>query len=133
VSAGDPWQDTGNSRRSTPNIGPWTRALAMGGRIEGTPIGSPRWTPPPRPYVYRGTGRDELTPWIDDLPEWTWGTQLTRRQERMEALAQMPLWTGASHEVPPGYVTAAQAAEQLGVSTRTVERYKRDMAARRAS
>jgi hypothetical protein len=129
VSAGDPWHDTGNSRRSTPNIGPWTRALAMGGHIEGTPIGSPRWAPPPRPYVYRGTGRDELTAWMDDLPDD--GAYLTRRQERMQMLTSLPpVHSGPEPAAPPGYITVAQAAEQLGVSERTVERYKRDLAAR---
>src|SRR5438309_1457532 len=122
MSAGDPWQDTGNSRRSTPSIGPWTRALAMGGHISGAPIGSPRWAPPFKPYAYNGTGRDELTAFMDAEPHQA--EPLTRRAERMEILAMLPVWTGQG-EPPPGWITVAQAAEQLGVSTRTVERYKR--------
>lgn len=48
------------------------------------------------------------------------------RQERMEIVAGLRLATGP---VPkPGEVTARQAGEMVGVSPRTVERYKRDLA-----
>jgi hypothetical protein len=121
---------TANPSTSVNPYAPGIREYLAGEYVNGTMIGTPRLTPGFKPYVYRGTGRDELTPWIDDLPEWTWGPRLTRRAERMETLAELPLWHGTG-EPPVGYITVAQAAEQLGVSTRTVERYKRDLAAER--
>jgi ParB family transcriptional regulator, chromosome partitioning protein len=48
------------------------------------------------------------------------------RQERMEHLAGMPLCD--SHVLQPGQVSAGEASERLGVSRRTVQRYKRDLA-----
>lgn len=79
----------------------------------------------PRPYVYRGTGEDTLTAFLDDeLPD---APRLTRRGERMEMLASMRLHDSDDSVAPAGYVTARQAAERLGVSTRTIERYKRDL------
>jgi ParB family chromosome partitioning protein len=52
--------------------------------------------------------------------------RLSVRQERIELLAEMRLHTG-SDPCPPGAVTARQAAERLGVTARTVERYKADL------
>jgi hypothetical protein len=79
----------------------------------------------PKPYVYRGTGSDVLTAWMDDEPDEQ--LRLTRRQERMEMLAELRLHDGFEPEPPPGCVTAEQAAELLGVNVRTIERYKRDL------
>lgn len=129
MTAGDAWQDTGNSRRSAPSIGPWARTLAMGRPIEATPVSRPWARPSFRPYVYRGTGRDELTPWMDDEPDNV--VRISRRQERMEYLASLRIYTGHNvDDMPPGYITAHQAAELLGVNVRTIERYKRDLAGR---
>ena len=114
-------------RPYAPGAGFCFRLIAEGRDIEGTLIGARAWSPQFKPYVYRGSGRDELTPWIDDLPEWTWGERLSRRAERMQALAELNLWHGPGPVPPPGYITARQAAEQLGVDVRTVERYKREL------
>lgn len=65
---------------------------------------------------------------IDDDPS----PRLTRRRERMERLAQMRLHDSPAPVPPPGVITNAQAAEQLGVSERTVLRYRRELT-RRAS
>lgn len=82
----------------------------------------------PKPYVYRGTGEDTLTAFMDgELPD---ASRLNRRTERMETLASMRLHDGDDPVPPPGCVTARQAAEQLGVSTRTIQRYKHDLARR---
>jgi ParB family chromosome partitioning protein len=58
--------------------------------------------------------------------------RFTRRQERMQVIASLPMLGGPT---PDGvHVTAREAAERLGVSERTVTRYKRDLAtAERAS
>ena len=84
-----------------------------------------------RPYVYRGTGRDELTAFMDDEPA-PRAPVPTRRQERMQRLAAMRLHDGPEPEgrLPYGVLTARQAAEQLGVTRRTVERYKAELAGR---
>ncbi len=58
---------------------------------------------------------------------------LTRRQERIEQLAEMRLYDGNGRPDTPDIVTAAEAAERLGVTPRTVERYKRDLALAGAS
>lgn len=84
----------------------------------------------PRPYVYRGTGRDELTAWMDDQPET--GPRLSPRRERLELFAELRLHDGSEPVPPPGCVTARQAAELLGVTVRTIERYKRELTGRRA-
>jgi hypothetical protein len=79
-----------------------------------------------RPYVYRGTGRDELTGWMDDEPGEA--ERLTRRQERIRLLAELRLHDGDGGPVPAaGFVTAREAAERLGVTVRTIERYKRHL------
>jgi hypothetical protein len=46
------------------------------------------------------------------------------RLERVALLAAMRLWPGPGDVPLPGYVTSRQAAERLGVSRRTVERYR---------
>jgi hypothetical protein len=46
------------------------------------------------------------------------------RQERIELVAAMRLWPGPESVPLPGYVTSRQAAERLGVTRRTVERYR---------
>lgn len=52
------------------------------------------------------------------------------KADRLAELAALPpLHDGPENVPPPGYITAAQAAERLGVSRRTIERYKRDMEA----
>jgi hypothetical protein len=84
----------------------------------------------PKPYVYRGTGADTLTPWMDDEPDG--GPRLTRRRERMELLTELRLHTGPEVLPPPGCITAQQAADLLGVTVRTIERYKRELAGRAA-
>jgi ParB family transcriptional regulator, chromosome partitioning protein len=53
----------------------------------------------------------------------------TAREERIEFLSGMRLHTGNGRSVPPGEVTAREAAERLGVTPRTVERYKSELAA----
>ena len=111
----------------------WGRRTAATGRsIRATSIDDARSGAPERvDYVYRGTGRDTLTAFMDDEPDDA--GRLTRRQERMEALTSLPpVHDGPEPAPPPGRITAAQAAGLLGVSTRTVERYKRELA-RRAS
>lgn len=50
----------------------------------------------------------------------------TPRQERLARLAEMRLWWGDPHP-PAGYVTIAQAAEELGVDPRTIVRYKAEL------
>jgi len=49
------------------------------------------------------------------------------REERLRVVAALPMHHG-SDPAPPAHVTAAQAADRLGVSARTIERYKRDLA-----
>lgn len=61
---------------------------------------------------------------IDDDPS----PRLTRRRERLERLAAMRLHDSPGPVPPPGVITNAQAAEILGVSERTIERYKRELA-----
>ena len=46
------------------------------------------------------------------------------RQERISLLAQMRLWPGPDNVPLPGYLTSRQAAERIGVTRRTVERYR---------
>lgn len=48
------------------------------------------------------------------------------RDERLQMLASMRLHDG-NDQPPPGILTSAQAAEQLGVTKRTIERYKADL------
>jgi hypothetical protein len=43
--------------------------------------------------------------------------------ERLAKLAGMKLHTGFGNTPPPGYITAAEAAQRLGVHVRTVTRY----------
>ena len=102
------------------------RAAARDESVPAAGVAQP-YAHPFKPYTYRGTGRDELTAFMDDEPETAEG--LSRRQERMQAIAGLRLWDGDAPTPPPGYVTAPQAAEMLGVSRRTIERYKRDLAA----
>jgi hypothetical protein len=78
----------------------------------------------PRPYTYRGTGEDTLTAFMDDEPA---DRGLSRRRERMEMLDGLRFAADGEHHPPAGVVTARQAAEMLGVSERTIERYKRDL------
>jgi ParB family chromosome partitioning protein len=52
----------------------------------------------------------------------------TRRQERMAAAAELRLHDSGDAVPPPGVLTAAMAAERLGVSPRTIARYKHDLA-----
>jgi ParB family chromosome partitioning protein len=54
--------------------------------------------------------------------------RLTARQERVQLLAAMPVHTGRAGAVPPGFISARQAADELGVDVRTVERYKHELA-----
>jgi hypothetical protein len=101
--------------------------------VQTEPGAVPRnYTPGFRPYVYRGTGVDTLTPWLDD--EAATGKKLTAREERLNMLASLRLHDISGDNEPlPGHVTAAQAAELLGVSPRTIERYKRDLRERSTS
>jgi hypothetical protein len=46
------------------------------------------------------------------------------RLERIGILAQMRLWPGPESVPMPGYLTSRQAADRLGVTRRTVERYR---------
>jgi hypothetical protein len=46
------------------------------------------------------------------------------RLERIELVAQMRLWPGPDSVPLPGYITSRQAAERIGVSRRTIERYR---------
>lgn len=78
--------------------------------------------PPVKPYVYRGTGTGTLTPLLRSTPARIPGS----RQARLEQLASMRLWD-SNQPCPRGFVTARQAAEQLGVNVRTVLRYKREL------
>lgn len=79
--------------------------------------------PQVKPYVYRGTGADILT------PSFQGGVRVPgSRQQRLGRLASMRLWDGG-YPVPAGFLTAQQAADELGVTVRTVERYKRELRA----
>jgi hypothetical protein len=80
----------------------------------------------PRPYRYQGTGEDTLTPWMDDDPA-ECVPPVSLQQDRAAALAELSLWDGSGPVCPAGYVTAREAAAMLGVSVRTVERYKRHL------
>lgn len=50
----------------------------------------------------------------------------TTRQERMQVVAGLRMLDGPDPR--PGFTTAREAAERLGVTPRTIERYKRDLA-----
>lgn len=52
--------------------------------------------------------------------------RFTKRDERMAMIAGLNMADGPTPK--PGQVTAAEAAERVGVSPRTIERYKRDLA-----
>lgn len=77
------------------------------------------------PYVYRGTGADTLTAFMDD--DETEVRVPTERQERIAALADLRLTPRNRYAAPPGAVTVRQAAELLGVTPRTIERYKAEL------
>ena len=76
-----------------------------------TEIGAiPRTGLPWRPYVYRGTGEDTLTPELDAMPDdggRTWPKGMDRY-----------LLAGVDH------LSVAQAAAVLGVNKRTINRYR---------
>jgi ParB family chromosome partitioning protein len=72
--------------------------------------------------------RDDHDHPLIDEPE-----PLSPRQERIEILAELRMLDGPDPAAAPGTVTARQAAELLGVTPRTVERYKRDLAEAGAS
>jgi hypothetical protein len=81
--AGNPY----DSRPDMPGIGEFIRTLAMNGRIGGTRA-DVRTSMPFRPYVYKGTGADTLTAFMDDLPE---------RRERGRKRATQPCGTPAAY------------------------------------
>lgn len=116
----DPWHGCGY----VPYV---TGDLLRGGATPGAGL-APAWSPPFRPYRYRGTGSDELTAFMDE--QLAAAPVPSPRQERMAGLAGMRLWDGPEAVPPPGYVTAAQAAATLGISPRTVFRYKAALAGR---
>ena len=87
-----PWDD----RPYAPGIADLVRLAEQGRPLAAE---APRNGLPEPGYAYRGTGQ-----------------VMTRRQERMQALAALP----------PG-TTVRQAAEQIGVNMRTVTRYRRDL------
>lgn len=70
----------------------------------------PRTGLPWRPYVYRGTGVDVLTPELDDTGE--------PETPRMSKGLDRYVLAGVGH------LSIAQAAAVLGVSTRAVVRYR---------
>lgn len=115
----DPWRNAGY----VPYV---TRDMHRNGVTGGSGL-APQWSPPFRAYVYRGTGRDELTAFMDGKPEAA--APLSRHQERLQAIAGMPI-NMTPRKCPPGFMTARQAAEVLGVTMRTVERLKRELAGR---
>jgi hypothetical protein len=104
------------------------RPVAYGG-VRPAPGSLPRLNglPEPVPYTYRGTGRDTLTAWMDD--EQAAAPQASLQQDRAGALAELRLWDGPTYPPPAGYVSAREAAGMLGVSVRTIERYKRHLRA----
>lgn len=53
------------------------------------------------------------------------------RQERIQAVAAMRMVPAGVSVPMPGFTTAAQAAQELGVTPRTIERYKAEMAGAR--
>jgi len=125
VSAGV-YQDA--DRRSPYPMLAAPRRPVIHGAVRAAPGSVPRLNGlyTPKPYVYRGTGIDTLTGWMDD--ESCEAERLTRRQERLELIASLRLHDGSGGPVPPaGFVTAREAAERLGVTVRTIERYKRDL------
>lgn len=71
--------------------------------------------------------RDDALTMPDDLEQMEETPLPTARQERMAAVASLRLATGPI--VQPGEISAAQAAERIGVSARTIERYKHDLTA----
>ena len=54
------------------------------------------------------------------------------RAERVQAVGAMRMHDGREAVPFPGILTARQAAERLGVSTRTIQRYKRELRERAA-
>lgn len=56
---------------------------------------------------------------------------LTAREERMQVIADLPMLGGPTADGE--HVTARQAAQRVGVTKRTIERYKRDLAEAAAS
>jgi len=56
------------------------------------------------------------------------GKRYTDIAERLQELAGMRLHRGNGRSILPGEVTAAKAAELLGIHLRTVERYKQRLA-----
>lgn len=66
--------------------------------------------------------QDERRDQSDPGPE-----RLTARQERIQVIAGLRMHHGPDPS-SPGHVTAREAAERLGVTPRTIERYKRDLA-----
>jgi ParB family chromosome partitioning protein len=70
-------------------------------------------------YVIRASERGE------QLPEDT--TAPTARQERIQQITGAHFLTGTSAHPDGAHITARQAAAQLGVTPRTIERYKRDL------
>jgi len=69
-------------------------------------------------YVIRADERGEGLPADEPAP--------SAREERMRVVATLPMLNGAT---PDGeHVTASQAAERLGVTRRTIERYKASLA-----
>jgi len=71
-------------------------------------------------YVIRADERGERLP-ADEPPP-------SAREERLRVVASLPMHHG-SDSAPPVHVTAADAASRLGVTKRTVERYKAGLTA----
>lgn len=46
-------------------------------------------------------------------------------QERLAELARMRLHVTCAYPVPAGYITSQEAADRLGVSRRTIQRYRK--------
>ena len=82
--------------------------------------GMPGWKP------YRWHGKPMPTAPAEPVPS---GRKTSHQQEeyreRLAVLARMRLATGPHPE--PGEITGEQAARELGIAKRTVERYKRKL------
>ena len=63
----------------------------------------------------------------------TAGTFTRNREERLARLAGMRLYAGTAWPPPAGWVTAREAGRRLGVTARTIERDKAELARRAAA
>ena len=83
------------------------------------------WRPEWRPYQWNGDPELRHVPGEPEPRHPVEADVPTPRQERLNRLAQMRL--SSDPHPPPGYVTIEQAARELGVTPRTIERYRAEL------